>query len=403
MTDASALESPALGTSSDDFIAPCEVLEPGPSVPPEAVPAPGFAVALSGGGFRATLCGLGAVRFLAEAGLLSRLRYCSSVSGGSIANGLLASGYSALASAGFTGAAFDAQVIAPLIRRITRRSLQRELLRHSWRALGRANRTELLAKALDDWWFEGRQLGDLPAGVRWIFNAANIYTGVGFAFERDRLGDYVLGHVHASQKPIRLALAAAASAAVPGAFAPTDIDAPFPCRGDRRALLLDGGAYDNSGLQPLEQVTDACLVAVNAGGTFRVGHLGKVPVVRDLQRANAILYRQSTGLRRQMMVERFRAWEQARTENESPPPFARRGVLFGLGTSTEATDEWREGRPEHEEWRERLVKVATSFDRFDPELCRRLVYRGWWLTGATLSRFHRELLPERLPAWREPF
>jgi NTE family protein len=178
------------------------------------------------------------------------------------------------------------------------------------------------------------------------------------------------------------------------------IDAPFPCADGRDARLLDGGAYDNSGLQPLDDVTDACLVAVNAGGTFRVGKLGRIPVVRDLQRANAILYKQSTGLRREYMVDRFQAWEQAKAAGQTTPSFGRRGVLFSLGTTMDVTDEWREGRPEHEEWRESLVNVPTSFGRFDANLCERLIYRGWWLTGATLSRYHRELLPAELPAWR---
>src|SRR6516162_3357546 len=43
-----------------------------------------FGLALSGGGFRATLYHLGLVRFLRDAGILSRVRQITSVSGGSI-------------------------------------------------------------------------------------------------------------------------------------------------------------------------------------------------------------------------------------------------------------------------------------------------------------------------------
>jgi NTE family protein len=402
MGQASVLESPAIGTSSDDFIAVCPIREPRAAPPPDPGTPPAFALALSGGGFRATLCGLGAARFLADAGLLARLRYSSSVSGGSVANGVLACGYPAVARAGFTGEAFDEHVIAPVVRRISGRSLKWKLIRGSWRIIGPPTRTDVLADAFDDWWFDGRMLSDLPRDVRWIVNAANMSTGVGFVFERDVLGDYVMGRLSTTDHPMRLAEAVAASAAVPGAFAQVAVDGAFPCANGREARLLDGGAYDNSGLQPLDHVTDACLVAVNAGGTFRVGQLGKVPVVRDLQRANAILYKQSTGLRRQYMVERFQAWEQARDSGQAPPAYARRGVLFGLGTDMDATEEWLDGRPEHDDWREPLATVATSFDKFDRDLCTRLIYRGWWLTGATLSRFHRELLPSDLPGWGEP-
>ena len=401
MSRASSLESPAIGTSSNDFIVPCASQDPRPSPPPPADPAPGFALALSGGGFRATLCCIGAARFLADAGLLSRLRYASSVSGGSVANGVLACGYEHLAAEGFTGEAFDRHVLRPLVDRISGGSLKWKLIGNSWRTAGRASRTDVLADAFDDWWFDGRRLDQLPPQVRWIVNAANMTTGVGFKFERDVLGDYVVGWLSTAERPMRLAEAVAASAAVPGVFADVHVDAPFPCLDGHEVRLLDGGAYDNSGIQPLDDVQDACLVAVNAGGTFRVGQLGRLPVVRDLQRANAILYRQSTGLRRQVMVERFQVWEEAQKAGTPPPRFGRQGVLFSLGTQMRVSDEWAEGRPEHPEWREELVSVPTSFDKFPRDLCRRLVYRGWWLTGASLSRFHRELLPALLPSWRE--
>jgi NTE family protein len=401
MSRASSLESPAVGTSSSEFIVPCASQDPRPAAPPPADPAPGFALALSGGGFRATLCCIGAARFLADAGLLSRLRYASSVSGGSVANGVLACGYPGLAAEGFTGEAFDRHVLRPLVDRISGGSLKWKLIGNSWRTAGRATRTDVLADAFDDWWFDGRRLDQLPPQVRWIVNAANMTTGVGFNFERDVLGDYVVGWLSTAERPTRLAEAVAASAAVPGVFADVHVDAPFPCLAGHEVRLLDGGAYDNSGIQPLDDVRDACLVAVNAGGTFRVGQLGRLPVVRDLQRANAILYRQSTGLRRQVMVERFQVWEQAQQAGTPAPRFGRQGVLFSLGTRMRVSDEWEEGRPEHPEWREELVNVPTSFDKFPRELCRRLVYRGWWLTGASLSRFHRELLPAALPSWRE--
>src|SRR5437879_10945010 len=50
----------------------------------------GIALCLSGGGFRAALFHLGALRRLNELGFLSKMRTISSVSGGSVANGLLA-------------------------------------------------------------------------------------------------------------------------------------------------------------------------------------------------------------------------------------------------------------------------------------------------------------------------
>src|SRR5690348_9228577 len=90
-----AVDSPALGTGLQ--ARPCgDTLRPA-APPPAADP---VALALSGGGFRATLSALGVIRFLADAGMLQDLRYASSVSGGSIANGLLATHWPALRQQG---------------------------------------------------------------------------------------------------------------------------------------------------------------------------------------------------------------------------------------------------------------------------------------------------------------
>lgn len=397
-----ALASPAIGTGSNDLIAPCAQREPRAAVPPPPERAPAFAVALSGGGFRATLTGMGVIRLLADAGLLARVRDVSSVSGGSLANGLIAAAYPKLQQAGFARTALDDQVIEPFVKTVSSRSLTRQLLRSSWRTIGPRTRTDLLADTFDDWWFHGLRLSQLSEQCRWIFNAANLTTGVRFGFERDVVGDYVMGRVSTTTADFRVAQAAAASAAVPGAFARVELKGlPFPCGEGRKAELLDGGVYDNMGLEPLDDLRDACIVAVNAGGVLQVGRLGALPLLRDLQRSNALLYRQSTALRRRNMVDRFKAWELARKRGEEPPEFGRQGVLFSLATSFQPTPEWLEGRPEHEEDRERLALVKTSFDKFSSDLCRRLIYRGWWLAGASLATFHRDLLPATLPSWEE--
>jgi hypothetical protein len=49
-----------------------------------------------------------------------------------------------------------------------------------------------------------------------------------------------------------------------------------------------------------------------------------------------------------------------------------------------------------------IALVKTSFDRFPRPLADKLIYAGWWLTGATLATYHRDVLPSRLPTWRSP-
>jgi len=397
----SSLESWSIGTASNDLIEGCPDREPHPE-PPARSTEPAIALAFSGGGFRATLSALGVLRFVADAGLLGQVRYVSSVSGGSVAHGLMACAYAELEKAGFSPQAVDGLVIQPLVDMVSTKSLTSALTRNVWRVIGPMTRTNLLADELNRWFFQDRLLEELPAGCRFIFNAANITTGVRFGLERDVIGDWVLGRASTRGTGLRVADAVAASAAVPGAFAPFVIKGvAFPCAGGRTAKLLDGGAYDNMGLEPLDDLPTVCVIAINAGGVFRTGVYGGIPLIRDLQRANSLLYRQSTALRMRAMVERFQATEQARERGEPPPPWGRLGVLFGLATTLDATPEWATDRPEHPEWREELAELHTSLARFPLDVCRRLIYRGWWLAGATLSRYHRVLLPSTLPSWRD--
>jgi NTE family protein len=399
-TRRSPLDSPVIGTAATDLVVPCAQAEPRPATPPPPPEPPAFALAFSGGGFRATLSALGVLRFVADAGFLPRVRYVSSVSGGSVGHGMFAFAYPQLEQRGFSADALDELVIGPAIARISRESMTRGLVEHIWKIIGRKTRTNLLADTLDDWFFKGRKLVDLSPNCRFIFNASNLTTGVRFGFERDVVGDWVMGRVATAETDLRLADAVAASAAFPGAFAPMVMrDLDLPCAQGRVARLLDGGAYDNMGLEPLDDLADACLIALNAGGTFHARFQGGVPLVRDLMRVNGLLYRQSTALRRRWMVERFRAWEQTPV-GQPKPPNARLGVLFNLATTIDPAPEWSEGRPEHDERRIPLAELKTTFNRFSRETCAHLVYRGWWLAGASLSKFHPELMTQSLPEWR---
>jgi len=254
---------------------------------------------------------------------------------------------------------------------------------------------ELLARRLDQWFLHDKELEGLDPEVRWIISAANMITGVRFTFERDVLGDYTIGLTPTADSHLRVSLAVAASAAVPGAFAPMVINqVRFPCA-TQPPVLLDGGTYDNTGLEALdgERYRKTFLLTLNAGGLLRPGSYGKVPLVRDLARANSLLYRQSTALRTRDMVNRFDRGRSVPTQDPVPPG-ARRGVLVGLATDfpepgPELLRAWRDRHPEHRTFDGKdLSLVPTVFDKLDEKLCRALIYRGWWLMGAALAVAH---------------
>jgi NTE family protein len=355
----------------------------------------------SGGGFRATFAALGAIRFAADCGLLSSLRYVSSVSGGSIANALLAHHWAELRARDFTAAAVDDLLIEPAILRVSHASLKRALIANAWRMLGPRTRTDVLGDLLDAWFLGKASMEGLDPEVRWIINAANIMTGARFTFERDVVGDYVCGLAPMFGTGIRLAQAAAASAAVPGAFAAWKVrGVAFPCA-TRTPMLLDGGVYDNTGTEAIdsESYRNVFLIVMNAGGLLRPGAYGRIPLTRDLARANSLLYRQSTALRTRQLVDRFKAGQRG-TPGSPLAEGARSGVLVQLSTSfpdahASPLTNWRQRFPELRTWAGNdLALVKTSFDRFPEGLCRNLIYRAWWLVGAAMTIYH----PTRAPA-----
>jgi NTE family protein len=370
-----------------------------PADPPRPASGPPIAITLSGGGFRATFPALGVIRYLADAGLLANLRISSSVSGGSVANAMLAKMWPALRGAEFTAKAVDQLVIAPLAERVAKDSLTFKVLRNSWRAVSGEGRTGVLAWAFDDWFFGEMRLDELDPEVRWIFNGGNLATGTRFTFERDVVGDYVNGLAPTEGTGLSLSLAAATSAAVPGAFSEVTLkDIKFPCRTKDSVQVMDGGVYDNTGLEPISssRYDDFFSLSLAAGGVFTVGSSGILPLVGVLSRANSVMYRQTRTLRTRDMVRRFEM---------TPPP--RSGAVFALTTSipqserNPAYDAFVARYPEDRTYDGKdLAFVATTFRKLDAALIRKLVYRGWWLAGATMAVRHPDMAP--LPASTVP-
>ena len=104
----------------------------------------GRALCLSGGGFRATLFHLGALRRLNELGLLHEIDTFVSVSGGSVTNGVLARRWDELKRGPAGGPSFVNfdTAVEERVRAFCRRDLRTEVLlwaratRTPWRALG---------------------------------------------------------------------------------------------------------------------------------------------------------------------------------------------------------------------------------------------------------------------------
>ncbi len=265
----------------------------------------GIGLCLSGGGFRAALFHLGALRRLHELDILRRVRWISSVSGGSIIAGHLAQCQVSRGRGGQLDFDNWRSDVVDSFRRFTARDLR------TW---------PVLKNILWNWCLPGPlleslearyrkrvttlPLSALPAEPEYVFCATDLTYGVNWEFSRKRLGSFKAGwHVPLE---VTVARAITASACFPPLFGPMRIDhrrklplgdAPDNVKGLERPgtiALTDGGVYDNMAIEPVWKRAATVLVS-DCGAPFEFVE-GRPPW-RTLLRYSAVLSRQTQSLR----------------------------------------------------------------------------------------------------------
>ncbi len=294
-------------------------------------------LALSGGGYRATVFHLGVLARLAKGNMLENIEMISTVSGGSLAIGLV---YCSNNNRWPTRGQYIQNCLPEAYMRLTTENLQLNVILDAlFRPLQLlASRAGLVSRNLRKSWKVTAQLNELPPEPRWIINATCYETSRNFRFETfastfqaARMGSSGLGYVRNPSIPLSDALAA--SAGFPVAIGPLGINtARYEWvdykKGSRRDIeeiprppykklhLWDGGVYDNLGLEPLVNYSsesgdvayrsgiDTLLVS-NASGrmkdkAYRAG-------VQAVDRLISIPKYQIEALRSRDTIHRFRA------------------------------------------------------------------------------------------------
>lgn len=353
-------------------------------------------LALSGGGFRATLFGLGGLWRLNEAGLLAHIDRISSVSGGSITAGLLAHRWSRLEFHAGRAANFVEEIAKPL-RALCNHDIDVHSglkgLLNPFRSVG-----DYLARAYDKHLFHGASTRDMPDASRpgqprFVIYATNMQTGRSFRIRQDMLADWYLGTAQGASIP--LAQAVAASSAFPPVFSPVVLKmSPDAWKNGRvdlaeserlrsHIVLTDGGVYDNMGLETLLRSVDVVLVS-DAGAPFAIDD-DPPRSLRQLGRVRDILIDQTRALRKRSLIDDF---EEGR----------RRGAYWGIGSRIGDYND------EQASVRDTLVtgalaKIPTRLAGFDAAIQGRLVNWGYVLAETALrKRVGLQLAPsEGLP------
>ncbi|WP_329142655.1 patatin-like phospholipase family protein [Streptomyces sp. NBC_01456] len=269
------------------------------------------ALCLSGGGYRAMLFHAGALLRLCELRWVQRLDLVSSVSGGSIVAGHLASQWDAMIAGDDLSQSYRDLVLNPLLS-LSRQTIDMPAVARGFATPGGSARR--VAAAYGKHLFHGKTFQEIPDHPRFVINATNMQSGALWRFSKSYARDYKVGGI---EKPdVGLAEAVAASSAFPPFLSPAILrfspDA-WSWRGadprmqrepyTSRVVLSDGGIYDNLALESAKRCTT---LLVSDGG----GHLSPTPRPQDnwlgqLRRVLAVEDNQVRALRKRALIDGY--------------------------------------------------------------------------------------------------
>jgi len=217
-------------------------------------------LALSGGGIRATVFHLGVIKWMAENKMLGNISKISSVSGASLAIGLI---FSHNLFKWPTDSDFI-DIVLPKIRKIIlNHDIQKAALKKLIVAPCYWNKkVNLLSNILEKKWQIKGFLSDIGETPKWYVNCTTFETGKRFRFTKNNMGDYVIGYV--KNPVLKIADIVAASAGFPILIGPYKLrtkdyvweKSKIPVESwsppaDKYLHLWDGGVYDNLGMESI--------------------------------------------------------------------------------------------------------------------------------------------------------
>ena len=366
----------------------------------------GIGICLSGGGYRAALFHAGALRRLAELGVLSnpKLRTISSVSGGSIAAAFLASAFSWPLRGEPSKAEWNCRFARPL------HALTRQNIRTGAFVRGlfpRVSSVRELAKRYEQAMDVSSPLSGLPN--LFVICATDLAFGVNWEFRANEMGDYQVGYIRPPDN-WSIGLSVASSSCFPPVFQPLEV--PFnlgewqngKAQKESRnkwlaamkdLRLTDGGVYDNMGLEPVWKDHASVLVS-DAGGIF--DFQADKNFIWRVKRYQSIQEQQTRALRKRWLIARFK-----------------QGLMDGAYWSTSSA---RSRYDDSDSFgyaktlaREVISEIRTDLDKFSEAEAAILENHGYLLAdiavlthcssvataaNASLDPPHPEWMPERL-------
>ena len=349
-------------------------------------------LSLSGGGFRATLFHLGAIRRLNEFGILPKLTTISSVSGGSILNGFLASrlpGPLANSVADFQNA------VSNPMRQFCSLDIRRWLALEAF--VPGTHNSSGLAKQYDQHLTNGKLLRDIPATPIHTFCSTDLAYGVNWMFKKKECGDWQAGFQD-TPADWSVGMAVAASSCFPPVFKPLQLNldpgkltggnapaGPQRDKGIRELTLSDGGVYDNLGLEPIWKDHEIVLSS-DGGAIFPLG--GDTGFTWEIARFISIPENQALALRKRWLISNFDSGQL-------------KGTYWGIGASRSSYG--FDGGYSDNLTRNFIAAIRTDLDSFSDAEASVLENHGYWLADAAIRKHVPQLLPKDIPPLKVPY
>jgi NTE family protein len=297
------------------------------------------ALALSGGGYRASVFHLGVLARLAREEKLENVTFLSTVSGGSLVIGLVFT----LNNNIWPTSQQYLEIVLPAARKLfTTTDLQKSLLQKISQNLFLlfGTRSQALSRLIQEKWGVNISVKQLPTSPRWMINATCYESGKNWRFEQFRMGDYKFGYSYDTDQ-VKLSDAMAASAGFPGLIGALELDIssikwfeytsnvqagdevsdspgkiqarktqPKTQLFSNKVHLWDGGVYDNHGLEGLHDFRTGWsdkfefLLVSDAAGRGGMEHY--FPGAKALSRLiTGIMMNQVRSLRTRSILERI--------------------------------------------------------------------------------------------------
>jgi NTE family protein len=376
----------------------------------------GIGVAVSGGGFRAMLFHAGAFARLNELGVLSKAKRISSVSGGSIASGYLASIWKELGAPNTDGvfANFKALYVEPICE-FSRRNI--DVVDALTGLLPWTSAAEQVADSYDRYLFKGLTLQGLPNAPRFVFCATNLQTGVLWRFSKPYAGDYVVGKL--ANPTFRLASAVAASSAFPPVLSPMLLKQQAANFTDwpggqgplspaeraafrERIVLTDGGVYDNHGIEPVQKRYYTVFVSDGGAPFGRTSELD-TDWISQLRRILDVTDNQVRSLRRRDLINRFIEGNKVGNEAQlqATTSLGRLGAYWGIDTDPTKLNP-PNALPVNPAIADRLAQTKTRLADPGERTAKELINWGYAICDRSLRANYPGPVSSVAPSWPYP-